>query len=108
MKKIRIALLTTMALLASFQSSYAGSATWKVNPPSAEWNRNANWTPRTVPDGPDETATFGVSNTTELSSSLGGEVDSIVFEVGASAYTIAMPVYQFSITGTGIVNNSGI
>jgi autotransporter-associated beta strand protein len=36
------------------------------------------------------------------------EVDSIVFEVGASAYTIAMPVYQFSITGTGIVNNSGI
>jgi carbon monoxide dehydrogenase subunit G len=61
-----------------------------------------------VPNGPGETATFGVSNTTQVSPSLGAAVDSIVFNAGASAFTITVPSYQFSITGGGIVNNSGV
>ena len=97
MKKITISLVITMALLVSFQSSRAGSATWKFTPPSGEWNSNANWTPHTVPNGPGETATFGVSNTTQVSPSLGAAVDSIVFNAGASAFTITVPSYQFSI-----------
>ncbi len=42
----------------------AGSATWRVNPSSGDWNTAANWTPMTVPNGPIDTATFGFSTTT--------------------------------------------
>ena len=45
---------------------YAGSATWNLNPPSGEWNTAANWTPATVPDGPSDVATLGLSNQTSV------------------------------------------
>src|SRR5207249_2056310 len=61
--------------------------------------------------------TFDVSTTTDITSAPGTgsiEVDSIVFNPGASAYTITVPSYLgefnyfLSISGTGIVNNSGV
>jgi len=41
---------------------YADSATWNANPVDNDWNNPANWTPNTVPNGPNDIATFGVSN----------------------------------------------
>jgi hypothetical protein len=52
----------------------AGSATWDLNPGSGDWNTAANWTPMTVPNGASDTATFSLSNTTNVSISANAEV----------------------------------
>ncbi len=36
----------------------AGSATWKSNPVDSDWNNASNWKPATVPNGPNDRATF--------------------------------------------------
>ena len=41
---------------------YADSATWSMNPISSDWNTAENWTPPTVPNGPDDIATFALSH----------------------------------------------
>src|SRR6516165_10216804 len=83
-----LAILPIYFLLLSRQGSFAGSATWNLSPTSGDWNTPANWTPATVPNGPNDTATFGVSNVTGLSFSHTIEINGIVFNAGASAYTI--------------------
>jgi len=45
----------------------AGSATWKLNPTTGDWNTAANWNPPTVPNQPTDIATFDVSNTAQIS-----------------------------------------
>ena len=92
---------------------YADSATWNLNPVTGEWNTAANWTPATVPNGPSDVATFSVSNETSVSLIRSVVVDSIVFDMGASAFTItsvALPESgaNLSFAGTGVINNSGI
>ena len=76
-------------------------------PLSGDWNTAGNWMPNTVPNGSVDTATFNLSNTTDTSNSASVEVNSIVFEPGASAYTITA-VYPLTISGIGIANNSGV
>jgi len=90
--------------------SYAGSATWNLNPTNGDWNTAANWTPATVPNGAADTATFGVSNLTNITGfSMGFDLGSIVFEPGASAYTIGPGLHHsMTLEGAGIINNSGI
>jgi autotransporter-associated beta strand protein len=86
-----------------------GSATWKASPATGDWNTANNWTPRTVPNSPSDTATFASSNTTGISVSLNMEVNGIVFNAGASAFIItASPSSVLTISGVGITNNSGI
>src|SRR6266481_1275252 len=58
-----IAAILTL-VLSTASSTFAGSATWKANPATDGWNTAANWTPRTVPNGPADTATFARSNQT--------------------------------------------
>src|SRR4249919_3539755 len=99
-------LLCGLLLLTLNAPAQAGSATWNLNPGSGNWNTAANWTPATVPNGPADTATFGVSNITDVSLSAAIEVEGIVFGVGASPYTISA-AQALTISGTGIVNNSG-
>ena len=53
--------LIFVILLLCFQNAQAGSATWNLNPTSGDWNTAANWMPNTVPDGPNDIATFDVS-----------------------------------------------
>ena len=105
-------LLLAMAIILNVHTSYAGNATWNLNPVSGDWNTAANWTPATVPNGPSDIATFGVSNSTAVSLSDFIEVNNIIFEPGASAYTITSdPAGTFSlltISGVGITNSSGI
>lgn len=91
-----VVLLPTLVLLLRMQTSYAGSATWNFNPISDDWNTAANWTPETVPNSPEDTATFGVSNVTNVSTSQPTEVKGIVFPAGASAFTITVTRLSFS------------
>src|SRR5215470_12731919 len=90
-------------------NSFAGSATWNLNPTSSDWNTAANWTPASVPNGPDDIATFASSTTTTLSISAGIELDSIVFDPGASAFAINdSPGVILTLSGAGVINNSGV
>ena len=87
----------------------AGSATWKLTPASGDWNTGANWMPAAVPNGPGDTATFAASNVTAISLSAGVEVNSVVFNPGASAFTItSQPGVALTISGAGVTNNSGL
>src|SRR5262245_21147057 len=88
----------------------AGSATWNLSPASSDWNTAANWTPATVPNGPSDIATFESSNVNSVSLSSGVTLDGIVFEAGASEFTITSrsAFASFLINGVGITNNSGI
>ena len=94
----------------ALQSSYAGNATWNLNPTSSDWNTAANWTPATIPNSSSDVATFGVSNTTSITLT---EFDSItanvVFNPGASAFTITAGAdVNLTFGSVGVTNNSGI
>ena len=97
-----------MFFLAGF--ARGGSATWDLNPGSGDWNTSANWTPTGVPNGPADIASFGLSNTTNVSISANTEVDSIIFSSAATnPYTItANPGLTLTVGGSGITNNSGV
>src|ERR1700759_1637056 len=82
------ALLPVVLFCLALESSYAGSATWNSAPSRTSWNPANNWTQATVPNGPSDTATFDVSTKTRLSLSAAIEVGEIVFDSGASAYSI--------------------
>jgi hypothetical protein len=104
-----IAALLPGILLLSIQSSFAGIAKWKSSPATGDWNTAGNWTAGGPPNGPADTATFASSNKTGVSISLNTEVNGIVFNAGASAFTItASPAFTLTISGVGITNNSGI
>jgi autotransporter-associated beta strand protein len=90
----------------ALRAANAGSATWNLNPISGDWNTAANWTPNTVPNGPNDTATFGVSQRTGITQPASIGLNGMVFNPGASIYTISL-TGTFNISGTGIVNNSG-
>src|SRR6266567_9425920 len=96
-------------LLATASSTFAGSSTWKANPANGGWTIASNWTPATVPNGPADTATFATSNQRFLVFEFDIEVNGIVFNRGASAFTIANQLAPtLTISGVGITNNSGI
>jgi len=89
--------------------AHAGSATWNLNPTSGDWNTAANWTPTTVPNGSADTATFDLSNTTNVSISANTEVNGITFTSAATnPYLITVSDgVTLTLSGTGITNNSG-
>src|SRR5882724_1345260 len=98
-------------LLSTMSSSFAGSATWKASPATGDWFTATNWTPTTVPNGPADTATFASSNKTRPFIAFNAELNGIVFNPGASAFTIMNALGTsptLSISGAGITNNSGI
>jgi autotransporter-associated beta strand protein len=98
-------------LLSTTNSSFAGSATWKANAANAEWFTANNWVQGTIPNAPGDTATFASSNRTSIDIPFDVEVNGIVFNPGASAFTIASnpaAVPVITISGVGITNNSGI
>jgi len=103
------AIFSALILMLCIQTSQAGSATWKRNPRSGDWNTKTNWTPATVPNGSADTATFALSNTTAISISANTELNGITFTAAATnPYTItANPTFTLTLSGAGIVNNSG-
>jgi autotransporter-associated beta strand protein len=106
-----LSILLISLLFTQFAS--AGSATWSTNPATNDWNTAANWTPPTVPDGPQDVATFSISNQTSVVLNESVELNQIVFDAGASPFTIfctaqPKPFDHLMMTGTGMINNSGI
>ena len=102
------AIILTLAL-GALNAVYAGSATWNADPVDNDWSNPANWTPTTVPNGPNDIATFGVSKTAAVAVTGSIEINSILFTGGASAFTInPNPGTVFTISGAGITNNSGV
>src|SRR5947207_14659978 len=81
------AVILTLSL-GALHSAYADSATWSTNPISNDWNTAENWTPNTVPNGPDDIATFGLSRHTGVLVSTDIEVSEAIFNAGASSFTI--------------------
>ncbi len=107
MKTLLLLGATLFSLLDSSRA-FAGSATWKLNPSNGDWNKPANWTPATVPNGPGDIATFDFSNRPSVALSASTEANSLVFNPGAAIYLISpKPGNVLTISGTGIINNSG-
>src|SRR4051794_27242866 len=110
--RLRRAALSS-ALLSGFiclinSSVQAGSATWKLDPTNGTWNDAAKWTPNSIPNGATDVATFGLSNTTSISLSAVTQVGAVVFNSGASAFSIiAKGAVSLSFAGAGVTNNSG-
>src|SRR5205085_12296282 len=106
----RSAALLAIALCAS-NPVFADSATWNLNPTSGDWNTAANWTPQIVPT---DVATFAVSNITSISVAPRATIGSIVFDAGASPFSIRTApsgnggYLNLTISGAGITNNSGV
>jgi hypothetical protein len=90
--------------------AYADSAQWNLNPTSDDWNIADNWMPMTVPNGPEDIATFSLSNTTNVSISEDTEVTGIIFTSAATnPYSITVSSgLTLTLSGTGFTNNSGI
>jgi hypothetical protein len=96
-------------LLSTASSSYAGSAKWKASPATGNWHTAGNWSAGGPPNASADTATFASSSITGVSISAGTEVNGIVFNAGASPFTItANPTFTLTVSGVGITNNSGI
>jgi autotransporter-associated beta strand protein len=98
-------------LILSAQLSLAGSAQWKLNPGSSDWNTESNWTPETVPNDPLDTAMFAISNTSDVSVSHSVRVNAVTFDSSSSTFTITVapgfPSLGLRISGVGIANNAG-
>ena len=108
LSRVATILLAPMLML-SAQTSRAGSATWLPSPPSNIWNNAANWTAGGPPNSLSDTATFNSSSQTGISLSATTGLNGIIFNPGASAYTITIiPGLALDITGTGIANSGGV
>jgi hypothetical protein len=98
-----------LAVLCSATTALAGSATWLPNPGSSSWNTATNWTPATIPNGSNDTATFSKSAQTAVAPTVSTTVKTIVFSAGADAFAISVnPSVVLTISGVGVTNSSGI
>ena len=103
--------IITVFLLAllSLRTGEAGSATWLTNPVSGDWNNGLNWSAGGPPNGTADTATFNSSTITSISFSAFTTVDGIIYNPGASVYTLTTSLSgRLTLDGVGITNNSGV
>jgi hypothetical protein len=109
MKTLILAAIRCSLLFVLPTLTYGSSAQWDLDPMSGDWNTADNWTPNGVPNGPADTATFGLSNTTDVSISEDTEVNSIIFTPAATnPYSISVNAGStLTVSGVGILNNSG-
>jgi autotransporter-associated beta strand protein len=102
-KGLRIAALLAGVSLSAV-SAHAQNATWNPNG-TGDFNTGGNWTPATVPTG---TASFGVSNQTNVTVSATTTIGSWTFNAGASNYNFTINGTQgITFNGAGIVLNGG-
>ena len=102
---IRFATFHVVFLTLIVPTIRGGSATWNSSPSSGDWNTASNWTPATVPNGSTDVATFEDSNIADISTSDYVFIGSIVFNPGASSYSI---IAETTMQGAGVINNSGV
>jgi autotransporter-associated beta strand protein len=101
-----------LLIVVMLDTAQGGSATWNINPPTNDWNTATNWTPPTIPNSPEDTATFENTNGTTSVIHSDVELDTLLFTEIASLMTITAgdpsggAVASLTISGTGIVNNT--
>jgi fibronectin-binding autotransporter adhesin len=101
--------LAALALGLVVGTGHAQDGTWLLNPGSNDFATGSNWSGGTVPT---DTATFAASNTTSLTLSITTALNTIEFNAGAPAYSLAIagsnlpPPNVLLLLGAGIVNNS--
>lgn len=108
---MKLAITCIVALIASLagRAAIGGSATWRANPVTGDWNTAANWSPGGPPNGPADIATFRNSTVSGLSLSANIEVNTVVFTSGANHYTVSIaPDLTLTISGSGVINNSAL
>ena len=101
-------MLSSIAALWLYSPANAASTSFRwTGTQSSDYNTRSNWIPTGVPNKSFDVAHFGVSTTTTVSLSRGVLVNRIVFNVGASTYTIAVPAATtLTIEGNRIANRS--
>ena len=109
MKNKLVTALGLILLPSVAQISNAGSASWKVSPKDSNWNNPTNWRQITVPNGPNDIATFDRSfNPGLYIYNAFIQVNEIAFRAGANSYNIGISNGVFEISGTGVTNNSSV
>ncbi|MGH8094596.1 MAG: hypothetical protein ACREIF_14175 [Chthoniobacterales bacterium] len=112
MKNIPLALrfFILIGVLLSQTSLRAGSATWSASPATNDWLTATNWMPNTVPNGPDDIATFAVTDRSVVHLLASGQLSGVVFAAGAPGYFISVSGFANSLTigDAGITNNSSL
>jgi hypothetical protein len=58
--------LTIILSLIAAIHAYASTSTWNLDSGTNEWYLATNWTPASIPNGANDTAIFGASNTTNV------------------------------------------
>ena len=107
-RKLHSFLLAAGLILFCTTNIRASSATWKVNPDDGDWNSANNWSAGGPPNGPNDTAFFGMSNRTDLFlTAANTEVNGITYNADASAFTLTNLAFTLTISGVGVTNNSG-
>jgi autotransporter-associated beta strand protein len=101
---LRVALLSSLALIAATHPGAAQDATWNFNG-TGNYNDISNWTPSAVPTG---TAFFGTSTQTNVSFAGDSTIGGWTFNTGASTYTFSIaPGQTLTFNGAGIAGTSG-
>lgn len=96
--------LSLGAIGAISSSLQAGSATWKSGAQDTSWFNPANWNPATVPNGPTDVASFGVTNFSFITG-MGASLSQIDFAANASTYQITLDSGSHTIGGAGITGS---
>jgi autotransporter-associated beta strand protein len=99
--------LPGLCIFAAVQACEAGSATWRLNPANGNWNQAANWTPKIVPNGSSDIATFSTTDQPSIALWATVEISEMDFTSDASQFTINVRAPFFlTLSGPGVVNSS--
>ena len=105
---VQSAILSAFFLISAVGTGHADSGSWLLNPVNGDWNNPANWSSGTVP-GYGDTATFSVSNQTDITFSTASNAYEIVFQPDASSYQFtALFDKSLVMSHGGIDNQSGV
>ena len=109
---MKFTLILLFSGLFPFSTLFAGSATWNLIPVSNDWNTARNWTPRTIPNSPADTATFPTSNVSNAIIHSSVEVNSIVFNDDPTEFTVTVGdaasqnIATLTLSGAGVMNSN--
>ena len=105
--------MSALLLALSLRAVSGDSAIWNIDPPTNNWNAETNWTPNTIPNGPQDVATFDLTTMTLLVIHSDIELNTLFFTENALPQmritvgdTSSDPVVSLTLSGTGIVNNT--
>jgi autotransporter-associated beta strand protein len=102
--------LPLFVLMFSLQNGHAGSATWSAVDQGVfeYWTDVNNWTPETVPNGPNDIATFPSTSSLDTLPEINSpvELDSLIFDRDCPGILIEVDG-TLTMSGRGIINNSG-